>query len=97
MLKTGIQTKTILEELGLAEGVRAVREAGFACLDYNLNDLIPQQHIYRKRSYELLPEVLKLSSFVNNSAVWISNSLASAFFLPLEASLYAKSIRTRYL
>lgn len=63
MLKTGIQTKTILDELDLAEGVRAVREAGFACLDYNLNDLIPQQHIYRKRSYELLPEVLKLSSF----------------------------------
>ena len=28
MLKTGIQTKTILDELDLAEGVRAVREAG---------------------------------------------------------------------
>lgn len=63
MLKTGIQTKIILDELGLAEGMRIVRDAGFDCLDCNLNDFIPQQHIYQKTSVTLAPEALKLNAF----------------------------------
>ncbi len=45
MRKIGVQTAPILETLGVEEGFKVIHEAGFDCVDYNIDLLMPGSEI----------------------------------------------------
>ena len=52
MVKVGVQTKGILPEMGIEDGVAIIAGAGFEMVDFNLDTFLKNSDVYGGKNYK---------------------------------------------
>lgn len=60
MVKVGVQTKGILPEMGIEDGVAIIALAGFEMVDFNLDTFLKNSDVYGGKINKFLMLILKI-------------------------------------
>ena len=60
MVKVGVQTKGILPEMGIEDGVAIIAGEGFEMVDFNLDTFLKNSDVYGGKINNFLMRILKI-------------------------------------